>query len=735
MRRILVLVTLIAASVAPSYALDQFTWLNPRPQGHALRDVEFLSESVAIAVGDYGTILASYDAGATWEVVITRLNGIDSHLNRVVRLDASTAIAVGENGRIVKSTDAGVTWTEISSGTTNVLRDVHFVTPQHGMAVGNGVALRTSDGGASWQSLPLGGSFDLHGVYLHDLSHAIAVGGYFILRTATGGDSWSSEMLPGFIDVYDIDFGSPLDGAIGTGYNHILKTADGGLTWDPVYLDELHVAMSFLEVDYVNASTILLATTVAPSAPETGMFDRSFGAVQQSTNGGNNWQQDGFMQLAVHGIATSPSGAIRLTVGDGGVIARYTGANWQVVSGSSEDYLDGTFDASFLDAGTGVVAGSACECHNNNTVFLRTSDGGQTWLKSYQSDHTSRNIEHASPSVLYSVGTKYFAASASLVKSTNGGASWSEIWASPTVKDLMGLAFSSPSYGVAVGNAGKVAVIDNDVVSVHESGVTGYLRGVAFADASTWVAFGHDGQFASTVHRMVRSVDGGETWSPVNYGPAIKLNGLAFLDDEVGFAVGVGGAILKTVDAGQTWSSVPSGTTSELTSIEFANATHGVVVATGGKVLRTFDGGANWDEVNVSPTPLVSRVAYPEPGKSFLIGSQQFVIGYEFSPVPTSVPDTPSPKGLELLSNIPNPFNPSTTIHYVVPETARVRVTIYDVSGRAIATLVDRHETAGPHSVSWNGTDSRGESVASGIYLARLESGGQSRSRKMVLLK
>jgi flagellar hook assembly protein FlgD len=64
-----------------------------------------------------------------------------------------------------------------------------------------------------------------------------------------------------------------------------------------------------------------------------------------------------------------------------------------------------------------------------------------------------------------------------------------------------------------------------------------------------------------------------------------------------------------------------------------------------------------------------------------------------------------------------------------------VRLTVYNILGESIATLVDGDFSAGSHSVTWDGRSSQGSEVASGVYFYRLESGGQSLTRKMMLVK
>lgn len=108
-----------------------------------------------------------------------------------------------------------------------------------------------------------------------------------------------------------------------------------------------------------------------------------------------------------------------------------------------------------------------------------------------------------------------------------------------------------------------------------------------------------------------------------------------------------------------------------------------------------------------------------------------------------SAPVTQStvPSSYELSQNFPNPFNPSTTIQYSLPERARVRIQIYDAAGREVAVLRDRDESAGDHEVQWNARDARGNVVSSGVYFYSLNAvGGDgevkfARTQKMTFVK
>jgi len=114
-------------------------------------------------------------------------------------------------------------------------------------------------------------------------------------------------------------------------------------------------------------------------------------------------------------------------------------------------------------------------------------------------------------------------------------------------------------------------------------------------------------------------------------------------------------------------------------------------------------------------------------------GLSPFVIGAGSA---TAVGDGVPPKAFALRANVPNPFNPVTTISYDVPAGGdRVNISIYDVAGRRVRTLVDEHRSPGVFSVQWNGEDARGNRVASGVYFYRMRAGTFTQTRKMVLLK
>ncbi len=141
-------------------------------------------------------------------------------------------------------------------------------------------------------------------------------------------------------------------------------------------------------------------------------------------------------------------------------------------------------------------------------------------------------------------------------------------------------------------------------------------------------------------------------------------------------------------------------------------------------VVKSFDGVAGSLRAGTQETPLMtsSSIRLDSPAQVVLLTGAQ----------------AEQPVSFALYQNYPNPFNPATRIRYDVPEVANISIVVYDMLGRAVKRLVDEIQQAGEKAVTWDGTDDMGRSVASGMYLCRLEGRGEGiyvQTRKMLLLK
>ena len=100
-----------------------------------------------------------------------------------------------------------------------------------------------------------------------------------------------------------------------------------------------------------------------------------------------------------------------------------------------------------------------------------------------------------------------------------------------------------------------------------------------------------------------------------------------------------------------------------------------------------------------------------------------------------SLSDELIPTSFALHQNYPNPFNPITTLRYDLPEDSYVNVTVYDMLGRKVRTLVNTTQEAGFKSVIWNATNDYGKPESARVYLNKIQAGEFIQTKKMVLLK
>ena len=118
---------------------------------------------------------------------------------------------------------------------------------------------------------------------------------------------------------------------------------------------------------------------------------------------------------------------------------------------------------------------------------------------------------------------------------------------------------------------------------------------------------------------------------------------------------------------------------------------------------------------------------------SFVVGWGWWVDNIVVDPGAFTAADVPQRLALE--QNVPNPFNPKTTISFNLPVRGEVSLRVFDVRGRLVTTLVEEVREAGRHSVVWDGTDRSGVRAASGVYFYRLTTPEQTLQQKMTLVK
>ncbi|NQT63755.1 MAG: T9SS type A sorting domain-containing protein [Candidatus Marinimicrobia bacterium] len=248
------------------------------------------------------------------------------------------------------------------------------------------------------------------------------------------------------------------------------------------------------------------------------------------------------------------------------------------------------------------------------------------------------------------------------------------------------------------------------------------------------------------VPRLHRSFDWGETWSEhAEWSDDESISSIAMFPEYPGrilvTVAGVGIYISNNYgDSWDLWNEhSPSLMASEII-IDPNNPTH-LYLATTDSVFFSDDFGESWSDYtfNISEISFgLQRLTYDSINNRLFAGSYwSGLYSLDLNTVAIDREDLIElgPNRYKITKIYPNPFNPSTTIQYDLPENSDVSLVIYDVTGREVKNLVSKMQSPGSYNVSWDGSGRDGQQLAGGMYFARLQAGEYSSVVKMVYLR
>ena len=151
-----------------------------------------------------------------------------------------------------------------------------------------------------------------------------------------------------------------------------------------------------------------------------------------------------------------------------------------------------------------------------------------------------------------------------------------------------------------------------------------------------------------------------------------------------------------------------------------------------GGVVQTAPQEGTWTENPVKYLKVPADLVPPGPP---YLPNFDFHVGPSTGVTEPTLVDGTVPSGYALHQNYPNPFNPDTNIRFDVAQDGPVQIGIYNVTGQLVRQLVDGNRPAGSYQVNWNGQNSRGAAVPSGIYFCRMTAGQFTDIKKMALIK
>jgi hypothetical protein len=194
------------------------------------------------------------------------------------------------------------------------------------------------------------------------------------------------------------------------------------------------------------------------------------------------------------------------------------------------------------------------------------------------------------------------------------------------------------------------------------------------------------------------------------------------------------GVIFRTTDGGANWEPQTSGTTDGLYSIHFINENTGWMAGAFGLILHTTDGGSNWDLQNNMSVTWLGSIFFIDENNGWTAGSFGLILHTNSGGISNIRTEemTCLPEDFRVYQNYPNPFNPSTNIRYSISKSTFVKLTVFDVLGNEVTTLVDEDKQPGNYNVEFRMNSSE---YSSGVYFYQLIVEPFSQTKKMVLLR
>ncbi len=358
--------------------------------------------------------------------------------------------------------------------------------------------------------------------------------------------------------------------------------------------------------------------------------------------------------------------------------------------------------------------------------MLKTVNGGTTWspltIAGYNS--TVWGISFYNSSTGWGCGF-----TGKIFKTENGGGQWSTITVgTEAFRDIL---FVNQTTGLVCGDIGRLYKSTNGGANwtAKNPGTTLMLRSIANYNSSWFWIGGGDGSEGV----IVRSSNGGDSWQTMQtFDRPIKR--IQFVNSTTGFASS-DSRVYKSTNSGVNWVDINLPTSGYFLTFYMANANIGYA-SNWDNTYKTLDGGATWYEQNtVLPSTSMHDIEFA-PGSTsigWMCGTDGAVINTTNSgggfigiePISGNVPEK-----FSLSQNYPNPFNPTTNIKLQIAKTGFVKLTVFDVNGRETELLVNEQLNAGEYNVDFNASG-----LTSGVYFYRLETAGFTDVKKMILVK
>lgn len=698
MRAFFLYVLLSASGV--HWADPEWSWSHPRPTGWTVTGMYFTD-------GQNGWMCTSAYPVETvlpgGEILQTNDGGAiwevryvcNTPLNDIFFADSQNGWACGKGGRVLRTTDGGVSWTEqtVSGSDLNAL---HFTDSMYGTIAGNnGVILRTPNGGVNWYAQSSGTSSNLYDAHFIDAETGWVCGtGASVLYTESGGAFWQQVSVSG-----------------STGNSRQIHFTDDQNGW-VAFKKSSGACMIFRSLD--GGATWSLQGDNLGDIEDMDFYDSNHGMatgtdnVLTTENGGQTWQSQPPPMLhgtnsATYYSCSVPTASRGVTAGLYGLVREFTfPGSWNLLSSHV--------------TGSGLTAVSSVgETHVWATTeagqVLRSQNGGYSWtMHSVPSQVQSlRGICFVDQLNGYACGNGQ--GYGIVIKTTDGGTTWTTITpAGISASYLSSISFRSASEGVVAGASGALYYTHDGGATWGNAQVTSMnLLDATFAGTEYgWVV----GQSGSVIRF---DFDDNLYWSQIS-NTSGTLYGVFASDGQTAWAVGWNGTVIRTYNGGSNWTKIAE-TGNDYRDIRIFDGLHGYLSRLGGGLCYTADGGTTVTPVN---DPILSRLKW----FSFQNDELGWGVGTHGSVYRFGEPETGLESNEELipgspsrLSISPNPAIETAMAAFALNSQSPVELSVFDLTGRTVITLSEGTRPAGANQVCMDVSE-----LPAGVYLVGLKS-------------
>jgi len=659
-------------------AVSQAQWVEMNgPYGGHVTSV--LAKGNEIFVGTYGSgVFRSTNDGNTW----IRINaGLHNRIVRSLATDGSNIFAGTHEGGVFLSSNSGGSWVDVSLRISDLSVISLAIVGQTLIAGTIGGAFRSTDHGTSWTSIDVGpGQYEVAAIASRD--SLVILASWNLFRSSDYGVTWSVITSVQQHQIQSLAISEKKIFA-GTAYGAILRSTDRGMTW--------------LDLTVPPSAQSIEAIIITTGQVIAGTGD---GKIFRSTDDGDTWIDDGFVSQAVLSLASREN--ILFCGGDGILRSRDNGVNWQ----SADNGVTAVYVKSIWTLDSNVFV------ETYGSGVFRSSDDGEHWIPA----NTGLNNPH-SPLLAIRDSDVYAASKDTLYYSSDFGGTWAAINRLPisNVADIE----ATPS-SIFIAGGGIYSSTNN---GNNWSGTLQYdfIRGMGVSGQEVFAS----SNYGWTLH----STDLGLTWTGV---PTGVIGEEFLITESLVYTVGWQG-VFRSANRGDSWTAVNNGF-AQIDANGITESHASLFVANGSSgVYRSNDEGGSWSAINEGINDMYVLSVRSNNNYLFAGGLGGGVWRRPLTEIVTDIDQVrsaPMPRSFSLEQNYPNPFNPETHIEFSLNRSGHTTLKVFNILGQEVEILADEFMTAGRHHSIWKPTNQ-----PNGVYVYRLSSGGQTLTKKLVLLR